>query len=131
MLELPAVNCAPRQDVPTADDDANLHSLLCGLVRLAGDVDDLGHADAALAGRGEALAREFQNQALVFRFSHASHIRHVFAKAKLLASSPHKKAPVRLSDRGSSTIRMSPNWLRPVRLPRPTFRLTFHKRESL
>ena len=54
----------PAQDIAAADDDGDLHALLLGPVGLRGNVHDLLHADAPLAGGGEALARKLQNDAL-------------------------------------------------------------------
>ena len=59
MLELPAVNWCAAEDVAAADDDGDFNAERGGSLHLGGDVDDFLHADAALAGGGEAFAGEF------------------------------------------------------------------------
>ena len=68
MTSPPALNCGAAQDVAAADDDGELHAALHDALGLAGDVQRLVDADAALAGVAEALAAELEDDALVFRF---------------------------------------------------------------
>jgi hypothetical protein len=49
----------PAEDIAAAHDQGDLAADLARLAHLAGDMDDLLHADAALAGMAEALAGEF------------------------------------------------------------------------
>ena len=65
MLELPAVNWAPRRILPPPMTMAICDAELGRPLHLRGDVDDFLHADAALAGRGKAFAGEFQKDAVV------------------------------------------------------------------
>ncbi len=74
------------EDVAATDDDRDLDPLLLGLDGLLGDVDHLAHADAPFAGRGEALARQLEDQSMVSCFRHGSFGR--------FGGGTHKKAPV-------------------------------------
>src|SRR2546425_11189619 len=47
------------EDVAAADDDGDFNTELRGPLCLRGDIDDLLHANAALARRGKTFAREF------------------------------------------------------------------------
>ena len=67
MLELPAVNWAPRRMLPPPMTMAICDAVLRRPIGLAGDVHDLLHADAALAGRGKALAGELQDDPAIGR----------------------------------------------------------------
>ena len=67
MLELPDVNWAPRRMLPPPITMPICTPELRGPIGLAGDVDHLLHADAALTRRHKALAGKFQDDALVGR----------------------------------------------------------------
>ena len=62
----PAAELGAAQDVAAADDDGQLHAAPDDALGLAGDVERLVDADAALAGVAEALAAELEDDALVF-----------------------------------------------------------------
>ena len=49
------------QNVAAADDDGHFAARAASLLDLAGDVDDLLHADSALSGAREAVAGEFEH----------------------------------------------------------------------
>ena len=55
------------EDVAAADDDGELHALCGDALQLAGDVERLVDADAALAAGAERLAAELEQHAAVLR----------------------------------------------------------------
>ncbi len=72
MLELPAVNWAPRRMLPPPMTMAISTPSCGGPLDLGRDVDDFLHADAALAGGGKAFAGEFQQDSFVRAGRHRS-----------------------------------------------------------
>ena len=63
----PGAELGAAQNIAAADNDGQLHAALNYALCLAGDVQGLVDADAALVGVAEAFATELEDNAFVFR----------------------------------------------------------------